>query len=109
MKINFTDYLITFSQVTRMKPSSLLTYMLSLFLPPSLSLSLKLNSDFVQDILAVQSLDMSKYLRLFVPAVEWILQCLAHKGTEVRKGGHGCIGGRGLIFNLMYFVSHFLS
>ena len=34
---------------------------------------------------------MSKYLRLFIPAVEWILQCLAHKGTEVRKGGHGCI------------------
>uniref|UniRef100_A0A1X7VFK8 VPS35 endosomal protein-sorting factor-like n=1 Tax=Amphimedon queenslandica TaxID=400682 RepID=A0A1X7VFK8_AMPQE len=53
--INFTDYLNTFSQ---------------------------LNSDFVQNILAVQSLDMSKYLRLFVPAVEWILQCVAHKGTE---------------------------
>ena len=28
-------------------------------------------------------LDMSKYLLLFLPAVEWIMQCLAHKASEV--------------------------
>jgi hypothetical protein len=55
VKINFTDYLLTYSQ---------------------------LNTDQVQNVLAVQSLDMSKYLNLFVPAVEWMMQCLAHRASE---------------------------
>ena len=28
-------------------------------------------------------LDMSKYMHLFAPAVEWILQCVAHKASVV--------------------------
>ncbi|XP_064405950.1 VPS35 endosomal protein-sorting factor-like [Halichondria panicea] len=52
---NFTDYLATLSQM---------------------------NSDKVQDILAIQSLDLPRYHLLFVPGVEWILQCIAHKASD---------------------------
>jgi len=53
---NFTDYLSTLSQ---------------------------LNADSVQNVLAVQRLNLTAYLNLFVPAVEWILQCIAHQAPEV--------------------------
>ena len=43
----------------------------------------QLNSDNVQNTLAVQRLDLPAYLHLFVPAVEWILQCIAHQAPEV--------------------------
>ena len=68
----------------------------------SLSLSLththththsQLNSDQVQNILALQSLAMSEYMYLFWPAVEWILQCVAYKATEV---------GRPLLYKCRY-------
>jgi len=52
---NFTDYLSTLSQ---------------------------LNADSVQNVLAVQRLNLTAYLNLFVPAVEWILQCIAHQAPE---------------------------
>ena len=44
----------------------------------------QLNSDAVQNMLAVQSQDMSRYMHLYSPAVEWILQCVAHRSPEVR-------------------------
>ncbi|CAI8033056.1 VPS35 endosomal protein-sorting factor-like [Geodia barretti] len=52
---NFTDYLSTYSQ---------------------------LNSDHVQNTLGLQGLEMSQYMHLFWPAVEWILQCIAYKASE---------------------------
>jgi hypothetical protein len=52
---NFTDYLSTYSQ---------------------------LNSDQVQNALGLQGLEMSQYIHLFWPAVEWILQCIAYKASE---------------------------
>ena len=55
---------------------------------------LQLNSDAVQDILAVQALDMSRYMKLFAPAVEWVLQCLGHRASTVR--GEGVAGGGAL-------------
>lgn len=48
-----------------------------------LNFKLQLNSDRVQDILAVQRIDLSTYNLLFVPGVEWILQCIAHKASDV--------------------------
>lgn len=53
--LNFTDYLNTYSQ---------------------------LNTDNVQNAITIQKLDMSKYMHLFAPAVEWILQCVAHKVND---------------------------
>ena len=50
---------------------------------PSPSLSYQLNADSVQNVLAVQRLNLAAYLNLFVPAVEWILQCIAHQAPEV--------------------------
>ncbi len=43
----------------------------------------QMNSDKVQDILAIQGIDLPKYHLLFVPGVEWILQCIAHKASDV--------------------------
>ena len=106
---NFTDYLTTFSQVgSEVKaglgppslflsrhlyfpppplPPSLPSLSFSVpSLPPSLlltSLSLQLNSDQVQNTLALQSLDLPAYMHLYVPAIEWILQCVAHKASDV--------------------------
>eukprot|EP00731_Ephydatia_muelleri_P028472 Em0020g116a len=42
----------------------------------------QLGSDPVQNIQAVQGLDDSKYLHLFAPAVEWILQCVANQAPN---------------------------
>lgn len=42
-----------------------------------------MNADSVQNVLAVQRLNLTAYLNLFVPAVEWILQCIAHQAPEV--------------------------
>lgn len=96
---NFTDYLSTFSQVgsevkARIGFSLPLLILLPVFfllpsfpsfLPLSLltCLSLQLNSDQVQNTLALQSLDMPTYMHLYVPAIEWILQCVAHKASDV--------------------------
>ena len=44
---------------------------------------LQLQSDSVQNILAIQRLEMSSYLSLYSPALDWILQCIAHHATEV--------------------------
>ena len=73
---NFTDYLSTYSQVSHLTH---LTHSPTL----SLSLSLQLNSDQVQNILAIQGLTMADYMFLFWPAVEWMLQCIAYKASEV--------------------------
>lgn len=71
---NFTDYLVTYCQVGL----SLLTTTHSPFPPP------QLNTDQVQNTLVMQGLDMPEYMYLYWPAVEWILQCIAHKATEVQ-------------------------
>ncbi|XP_041364483.1 VPS35 endosomal protein-sorting factor-like isoform X2 [Gigantopelta aegis] len=42
----------------------------------------QLHSDSVQNTLAVQKLEMSKYLTLYSPALDWILQCIANKSSE---------------------------
>ncbi|XP_071796501.1 VPS35 endosomal protein-sorting factor-like [Asterias amurensis] len=42
----------------------------------------QLQSDSVQNILAIQRLEMSSYLSLYSPALDWILQCIAHHATE---------------------------
>ncbi|XP_064600257.1 VPS35 endosomal protein-sorting factor-like [Liolophura sinensis] len=42
----------------------------------------QLQSDSVQNSLAVQKLELPKYLTLFSPALDWILQCIAHKASE---------------------------
>ena len=36
----------------------------------------------VQKILTVQKLEMPSYLTLYSPALDWIMQCLAYKGSE---------------------------
>eukprot|EP00058_Branchiostoma_floridae_P021627 XP_002607117.1 hypothetical protein BRAFLDRAFT_68089 [Branchiostoma floridae] len=42
----------------------------------------QLQSDSVQNILAVQQLEMAQYLHLYTPALDWILQCVAHRASE---------------------------
>ncbi|XP_071508661.1 VPS35 endosomal protein-sorting factor-like [Diadema antillarum] len=42
----------------------------------------QLQGDTVQNILAVQRLDMASYLSLYSPALDWILQCIAHNASE---------------------------
>ncbi|XP_020910868.1 UPF0505 protein C16orf62 homolog [Exaiptasia diaphana] len=42
----------------------------------------QLQSDSVQNTLATQRLEMQQYLQLFPPALDWILQCVAHKTSE---------------------------
>ncbi|KAJ8038159.1 UPF0505 protein C16orf62-like [Holothuria leucospilota] len=42
----------------------------------------QLDSDTVQNILAMQRLDMPSYLNLYSPALDWILQCIAFKAAE---------------------------
>ncbi|ELT89239.1 hypothetical protein CAPTEDRAFT_99699, partial [Capitella teleta] len=39
-------------------------------------------SDNVQNTLAVQKLELGQYLQLYMPAVNWILQCSAHKASN---------------------------
>lgn len=100
---NFTDYLTTYCQValelsllahlTPHLPSLPPSFLPSLppsFFPPSLLTPLppslpppQVNTDQVQNTLVMQGLDMSEYLYLYWPAVEWILQCIAHRATEV--------------------------
>ncbi|KAH9503976.1 VPS35 endosomal protein sorting factor-like [Bulinus truncatus] len=43
----------------------------------------QVQGESVQNILAIQKLDMPRYLALFSPALDWILQCLAHNAPEV--------------------------
>ena len=45
---------------------------------------LQLNSDHVQNALGLQGLGMPQYIHLYWPAIEWILQCIAYKASEVR-------------------------
>ncbi|XP_072043735.1 VPS35 endosomal protein-sorting factor-like isoform X2 [Amphiura filiformis] len=42
----------------------------------------QLQGDTVQNILAMQRVDMTSYLNLFSPALDWILQCIAHQAPE---------------------------
>ncbi|XP_056017683.1 VPS35 endosomal protein-sorting factor-like [Ostrea edulis] len=42
----------------------------------------QVQNDTVQNILAVQKVEMPKYLTLFSPALDWLLQCLANKSSE---------------------------
>eukprot|EP00794_Sanderia_malayensis_P009291 gene9291-10272_t len=42
----------------------------------------QLMTDNVQNSLAKQALDMSAYLQLYCPSLEWILQCIAYKVSE---------------------------
>ncbi|XP_071966062.1 VPS35 endosomal protein-sorting factor-like isoform X2 [Antedon mediterranea] len=47
-----------------------------------LSTYTQLQKDSVQNILAIQRLEMVNYLSLYSPALDWILQCIAHKASE---------------------------
>jgi hypothetical protein len=40
------------------------------------------SADTVQNALAVQGVDMSRYVVLYVPALDWVLQCVAHGADE---------------------------
>lgn len=40
------------------------------------------NSDAVQNTLVVQKLELPQYLHLFLPSLEWVLQCIAHRASE---------------------------
>ncbi|XP_059139678.1 VPS35 endosomal protein-sorting factor-like [Physella acuta] len=42
----------------------------------------QVQGDIVQNIMAMQKLEMPQYLTLFSPALDWILQCLAHSASE---------------------------
>uniref|UniRef100_UPI00358F8339 VPS35 endosomal protein-sorting factor-like isoform X2 n=1 Tax=Myxine glutinosa TaxID=7769 RepID=UPI00358F8339 len=42
----------------------------------------QLHVDSVQNLLALQGLDMSTYLTLYSPAIDWILQCVAYHASE---------------------------
>ncbi|KAK7112793.1 hypothetical protein V1264_012185 [Littorina saxatilis] len=42
----------------------------------------QVQNDSVQNILAAQKMEMPLYLTLFSPALDWILQCLAHKASD---------------------------
>nr|KAG5704115.1 hypothetical protein BaRGS_009645 [Batillaria attramentaria] len=42
----------------------------------------QLQSDSVQNVLAAQKMEMPQYLTLFSPALDWILQCLAHRASD---------------------------
>ncbi|XP_048575354.1 VPS35 endosomal protein-sorting factor-like isoform X2 [Nematostella vectensis] len=42
----------------------------------------QLQSDTVQNTLAVQRLEMHQYLQLYPPALDWVLQCVAHGTPE---------------------------
>lgn len=39
-------------------------------------------ADTVQNSLAVQGVDMSRYVVLYAPALDWVLQCVAHGADE---------------------------
>ncbi|UYV82103.1 C16orf62 [Cordylochernes scorpioides] len=55
LKENFSDFLSSYSQVQSIK---------------------------VRELLSQQKLDHPTYLTLYVPALDWILQCVARRGTE---------------------------
>lgn len=40
-------------------------------------------TDQVQNTLAVQNLDLQTYMLLYVPAIDWIMQCIAYNASEV--------------------------
>ncbi|XP_065190603.1 VPS35 endosomal protein-sorting factor-like, partial [Sycon ciliatum] len=42
----------------------------------------QLNSDHVNNVLAMQRVDFADYLQLFVPGLEWMLQCVANRAQE---------------------------
>ncbi|KAK6187960.1 hypothetical protein SNE40_005876 [Patella caerulea] len=42
----------------------------------------QIQGDSVQNILAMQKLEMPRYLTLFSPAVDWLLQCCAHRASD---------------------------
>ena len=42
----------------------------------------QIQGESVQNILAAQKVEMPRYLHLLSPALDWILQCLAHQSTE---------------------------
>ena len=55
--------------------------------------------------MANQKLDMSTYLRNYIPALEWILSCLAHKAREVSEKGLIVVDKRFVIEFLFQFSS----
>lgn len=42
----------------------------------------KVQEDGVQNTLARQKLETPKYLTLYCPALDWLMQCLAHQATD---------------------------
>ncbi len=42
-----------------------------------------MTTDSVQNSLAVQHLDLQSYMLLYVPAVDWIMQCISYNASEV--------------------------
>ena len=36
----------------------------------------------MQNVLAAQNLDLGEYLTLYSPALDWLLQCVAHKAKD---------------------------
>ncbi|XP_067673421.1 VPS35 endosomal protein-sorting factor-like [Haliotis asinina] len=42
----------------------------------------QVQGDSVQNILAMQKLEMPRYLMLFSPSLDWLLQCIANKSPE---------------------------
>ncbi|XP_076459289.1 VPS35 endosomal protein-sorting factor-like [Babylonia areolata] len=43
---------------------------------------IQVQGDNVQNTLAMQKMEMPHYLTLFSPALDWILQCLAHRASD---------------------------
>lgn len=42
----------------------------------------QIQTDCVQNVLAAQKLELSRYLVIYSPALDWILQCIAHRANE---------------------------
>ena len=38
----------------------------------------------MQNTLAVQHLNLQEYMLLYVPAIDWLMQCIAYNASEVR-------------------------
>lgn len=72
----------TYSQVCSRELHGLFLLLLSLVSQCAFGL-LQIHGDTVQNHLAVQGVELSSYLPLYSPAMDWIFQCISYRAPEV--------------------------
>ncbi len=62
----------------------------------------------IQNTLVVQHLDLQAYMLLYVPAVDWIMQCIAYNASEVCLCVFMCMYTFTCMWHALFAIAHYV-